>query len=1141
MAAKKRKSTSVDPATKRRKLVENKKSSATAEKKTASTDKSFRYKSKVNKSVEKRNKARKASPQPSRLSKKTLRNNAEQPKANALKLKQKSVKSKAVDKVQLKKTVLKSTELLSSKTVRQVSLRCQSIVSKSSRNSLPQITESPPRAVSTERTPVKSNTSSRLKSGASGRKVLPDPSSVKSARPSVQKSTKPFNKAPLRIIHLENTTVTRDSRSKVSLSAAETVKSSTPAASKNICELNAGEPQKTLEGNATSPLLGRNATQEETELHSDENSIRPGTGKRSNVRPVDVTSRSTAHRNLKVHSKAKAAKKRAQEKKAARADPGSKQTSGHNDLQGRKSQRQQQVSEVPLKSLQKRGPKERKGSKSRQNNAPTNDQLRKAPMSKRCALKKKTEQKGKTKPSSLQPKVEVNGTKQKSKTPEGLKETKLKENVSKVNRKLADGSSPSKELPKATVSPEKSLNLEAEKTVQQPLVPAPCRKPRKEKGATLKTPKEKGTTLKTPKEKGTTLKTPKEKGTTLKTPKEKGTTLKKPKEKKVKDKEALKKLDGPKVKRKLKNNKASKLQEAVPEAASHPETDPKAKRISILELCGEIADEIESDTVEVRKEVPDVPCEVEATKPPDNLVPQVEAEIQNLSGEEVTQSTPTKCFFPSKKTLPVKNRLNGNLSPIMKNSKSKELKPWKNNHVIRNTVLNPSALPNLEFVKRNASFPSKEIQARTTDITPLFTDRLLVTPLKKGNQTENSSRLDMVFVKGNTSKEVLQSTAHLPVTSLYRNLITQQGNCLDALGTNEVHFVPSKRAMENGMLEPALDESFSLRLDSSPEGSPKKVLATPRAPKQSKLDIGDWELEDSMPIELVPGRNLFTVQASENSEKRVPSINPSAATNSVIPSEENLPKEVKELKEAVKDGDNQLIIDEGQKQFGANSCNVCGMLYTASNPEDETQHIFFHNRFVSAVKFVGWKKERILAEFPDGKIIMVFPDDPKYARKKVEEIREMVDNDLGFQQAPLRIHARTKTLLFISSDKKVVGCLIAEHIQWGYRVIDEKMTGSKSEREAAIYESQKAWCCSTVPEPALCGISRIWVFRMMRRKKIATRMIECLRGNFIYGWYLGKEEIAFSDPTPDGKVFATKYCGTGQFLVYNFISGQSKT
>lgn len=49
------------------------------------------------------------------------------------------------------------------------------------------------------------------------------------------------------------------------------------------------------------------------------------------------------------------------------------------------------------------------------------------------------------------------------------------------------------------------------------------------------------------------------------------------------------------------------------------------------------------------------------------------------------------------------------------------------------------------------------------------------------------------------------------------------------------------------------------------------------------------------------------------------------------------------------------------------------------------------------------------------------------------------------------------------------------------------------------------------------------------------------RNNFIYGSYLSKDEIALSDPTPDGKLFATHYFGTSQFLVYNFVSGTPLT
>jgi hypothetical protein len=42
------------------------------------------------------------------------------------------------------------------------------------------------------------------------------------------------------------------------------------------------------------------------------------------------------------------------------------------------------------------------------------------------------------------------------------------------------------------------------------------------------------------------------------------------------------------------------------------------------------------------------------------------------------------------------------------------------------------------------------------------------------------------------------------------------------------------------------------------------------------------------------------------------------------------------------------------------------------------------------------------------------------------------------------------------------------------------------------------------------------------------------RQHFHYGMYIAKKRMAFSDPTPDGKSFATKYLGTNSFLVYKF-------
>ncbi|KAM4521526.1 N-acetyltransferase ESCO2 [Odontesthes bonariensis] len=260
---------------------------------------------------------------------------------------------------------------------------------------------------------------------------------------------------------------------------------------------------------------------------------------------------------------------------------------------------------------------------------------------------------------------------------------------------------------------------------------------------------------------------------------------------------------------------------------------------------------------------------------------------------------------------------------------------------------------------------------------------------------------------------------------------------------------------------------------------------------------------------------------------------PSGALTSLQPPAATKERSVRRKKE--KQDNDQLIIDAGQKQFGATNCSSCGMVYSADNPEDNFQHTQFHQRFLNSIKFVGWKKERVVAEFWEGKILLVLPDDPKYAVKKAEDVRRVADNELGFQQVTLSRPAQAKTYLFINTERLVVGCLVAEPIRQAYRVL-EQPDQRKDMTKDDFMERHRAWCCSTVPEPALCGISRIWVFSLARRQGIASLMLDTVRSTFMYGSHLTKEEIAFSDPTPDGKLFATKYCSTPAFLVYNFIA-----
>ncbi|XP_025221488.1 N-acetyltransferase ESCO1 [Theropithecus gelada] len=522
-------------------------------------------------------------------------------------------------------------------------------------------------------------------------------------------------------------------------------------------------------------------------------------------------------------------------------------------------------------------------------------------------------------------------------------------------------------------------------------------------------------------------------------------------------------------------------QPSVPEQSDNDlEQAGKSKRGSILQLCEEIAGEIESDNVEVKKESSQMES-VKEEKPTEIKLEETNVERQILHQKETNQDVQCNRFFPSRKTKPVKCILNGINSSAKKNSNWTKIKLSKFNSVQHNK-LDSKVSPKLGLLRTSFSPPALEMHHPVTQSTFLGTkphDGNITCQQEEMKETNSQEvKINDITVEINKTTERAPENCHL---------------------ANEIK--PSDPPLDNQMkhsFDSASNKNFSQCLESKLENSPvENVTAVSTLLSQAKIDTGENKFPGSAPQQ----QSILNNQTSKSSDNR----------------------------------------DAGQKRFGAVSCNVCGMLYTASNPEDETQHLLFHNQFISAVKYVGWKKERILAEYPDGRIIMVLPEDPKYALKKVDEIREMVDNDLGFQQAPLMCYSRTKTLLFISNDKKVVGCLIAEHIQWGYRVIEEKLPVIRSEEEKVRFERQKAWCCSTLPEPAICGISRIWVFSMMRRKKIASRMIECLRSNFIYGSYLSKEEIAFSDPTPDGKLFATQYCGTGQFLVYNFINGQNST
>ena len=107
----------------------------------------------------------------------------------------------------------------------------------------------------------------------------------------------------------------------------------------------------------------------------------------------------------------------------------------------------------------------------------------------------------------------------------------------------------------------------------------------------------------------------------------------------------------------------------------------------------------------------------------------------------------------------------------------------------------------------------------------------------------------------------------------------------------------------------------------------------------------------------------------------------------------------------------QLCLDLGQKSFGHVTCRVCGMVYSLGHTQDEEDHCKFHRRYLAGVAFHGWKQERVVSVFFDGRILVVFPDDRRRHLRKVQELCSVVDSELGYAAGVSPWRATTKVLL----------------------------------------------------------------------------------------------------------------------------------
>lgn len=108
----------------------------------------------------------------------------------------------------------------------------------------------------------------------------------------------------------------------------------------------------------------------------------------------------------------------------------------------------------------------------------------------------------------------------------------------------------------------------------------------------------------------------------------------------------------------------------------------------------------------------------------------------------------------------------------------------------------------------------------------------------------------------------------------------------------------------------------------------------------------------------------------------------------------------------------------------------------------------------------GWNQERLVTSLMNGRVIKVLPTDPQFMRNKVVGIREVVDQDLGFEAGEVLTRGNSLThYLYVHDDGHVIGLVACEPLTIAFRLIPS----SSGRVDGAMVTSK-------VGEPVDCGV-----------------------------------------------------------------------
>ena len=157
------------------------------------------------------------------------------------------------------------------------------------------------------------------------------------------------------------------------------------------------------------------------------------------------------------------------------------------------------------------------------------------------------------------------------------------------------------------------------------------------------------------------------------------------------------------------------------------------------------------------------------------------------------------------------------------------------------------------------------------------------------------------------------------------------------------------------------------------------------------------------------------------------------------------------------------------------------------------------------------------------------PGDPPALRRKAEQVRTIVDHDLGLvPPSPTMVAVPIFTYLFARNGRVVGLCDAEPSVRRGRVLPMEESDGAATSAGAATGGGEGGGVnggggCAPLHRPAAVGIRRLWVHPRHRRSGVATALLEAVRRNTAFGSVLPATMVAFSSPTEAGARFARQY------------------